>query len=134
MASYSTIPAAADKPLPSDRLAECVASLEAMAAAAAASSDGDAAMAQHSVFLPDCEGVLRPASELTFDDAPWMSAAIRERAASTTDSNAMRFVHSSVSASLAEAMGARSLRYLLLLEEKLTDRLPCPNAEQVRRT
>ena len=34
---------------------------------------------------------------------------------------------------MAEALGARSLRYMLLLEEQLTDRLPCPTTEHVGR-
>ena len=74
--------------------------------------------------------MLRPASELTFDDAPWMSSTLRQR----PDANGLKFVHEAVGESLAEQLGARALRYLLLLEEKLTDTLPCPSADAVRAT
>ena len=52
-------------------------------------------------------------------------------AAAVAAPRAACFVHASVPAELAERCGARSLRYLLLLEEKLTDQLPCPSAAQV---
>ena len=79
--------------------------------------------------------MLCPAAELTFDDAPWMSATLRGRGggAEAAGSTGPRFVHEAVGAELAEKLGARSLRYMLLLEEKLTDALPCPAAAQVAR-
>ena len=70
--------------------------------------------------------MLGPAAELTYDDAPWMSATLR-------GGGGPRFVHEEVGAVLAERLGARSLRYMLLLEEKITDTLPCPAAAQVAR-
>jgi len=110
--------------------------------------------------LPDAGGVLHPAPELTYDDAPWMSAALRSRDPADGEATArvllnpalrfapspeppsfpsplaggLRFVHADVGAELAEKLGARSLRYMMLLEEKLTDALPCPAAAQVARS
>ena len=71
--------------------------------------------------------MLGPAAELTYDDAPWMSAAIRSR----PEGRSVKFAHSTVTPDLAERCGARSLRYLLLLEEKLTD-LAGPSLLSVR--
>ena len=53
-------------------------------------------------------------AELTFDDAPWMSATLRQR----PDAGGIKFVHESVANELAEKFGARSLRYLLLPESE----------------
>ena len=121
-----------EKPLPPETLKLCVATLEAAYAATTSGAEGsDAAsgLSGHSIFLPDANGVLRLASELTYDDAPWMSSTLRER----PDGGGVQFVHESVSTKLAESLGARSLRYLLLLEEKLTDSLPCPGIEPIKR-
>ena len=118
---------AKEQALSPERLTACVATLEAASASAAASEEGATHLGSFNLFLPGEDAVLRPAPELTFDDAPWMSATIRQR----PDGGSVRFVHSSVPTTLAERCGARSLRYLLLLEEKLTDQLPCPSAEQI---
>ena len=97
-------------------------------ASGAEGSDAASGLLGNSIFLPDANGVLRLA-ELTYDDAPWMSSTLRER----PDGGGVQFVHESVSTKLAESLGARSLRYLLLLEEKLTDSLPCPGIEPIKR-
>ena len=120
---------AKEQPLSPESLKACVASLGAIVTSAVAEGSADVLTQHGSVFVPDTACVLRPVAELTFDDAPWMSTALRAQ----PDGAGLRFVHESVASSLAEALGARSLRYMLLLEEKLTDRLPCPTTEQVGR-
>jgi sacsin len=119
---------AAEKPLSPEALTACVATLEA-ASTAVTEGEDKAAYSGYTFSMPNAQGVLRPASELTFDDAPWMSSTLRQR----PDGGGVQFVHSSISAQLAESLGARSLRYLLLLEEKLTDTLPCPGMEGIKR-
>ena len=147
---------AKEQPLSPESLKACVASLGAIVTSAVAEGSADVLTQHGSVFVPDTACVLRPVAELSFDDAPWMSTALRAQpdgaglrfvhesvASSLAEalhacahhgaSTPHRFVHESVASSLAEALGARSLRYMLLLEEKLTDRLPCPTTEQVGR-
>ena len=114
--------------LPHPQLAACLAQLRA-AQTFLGSAEGAGLLAS-GLSLPDSGGVLCPTVELTYDDAPWMSAALRDRPAD--EAGGLRFVHDEVGAELAEKLGARSLRYMMLLEEKLTDALPCPAAAQAR--
>ena len=69
--------------------------------------------------------MLRPASQLTYDDAPWMSAGMHERPG-------FLFMHEKLDNTLGEKFGAQSLRQLLLLQEKLQETFPVPSAERVR--
>ncbi|KAL1500258.1 hypothetical protein AB1Y20_012926 [Prymnesium parvum] len=111
--------------LPPEQLSICVAALEASHTAPLATET------THNFFLPDADSILRPAAELIFDDAPWMSAALFQR---QDHGGAVNLIHSSLNNAVAERLGARSLRYLLLLEEKLTDTIPCPSVQQIGRT
>ena len=58
-----------------------------------------------SLPVPDVAGALAPASELRFNDAPWMAAP-----------EGVRLAHPKLSHSTAEAVGVRSLRLALLSE------------------
>ena len=66
----------AGAPLPPRPLAACLAQLRA-APAHLGAADGSGLAS--GLFLPDDASVLCPAAELTFDDAPWMSATLRGR-------------------------------------------------------
>ena len=76
------------------------------------------------VYLPDARGVLTPASELLFNDASWLAPD----GAAEGGENQLRLVHSCVSLAAAERLGAKSLRLLFLVDQQMTDRLPCPPA------
>ena len=89
-------------------------------------------------MLPDTNGVMAPASRLIHNDADWLPATSasdqkRRRRRRGIDASNLRLVHSSVSASAAEVLGARSLRNLYAVDKQSTDRLPCPSAQTLRR-
>jgi hypothetical protein len=78
---------AAGKPLPPQQLAQALAVVQALADVVGASGGGatagrragDVAAAaggkqQEVLLVPDDQGVLRPAAELAYDDAPWLDA------------------------------------------------------------
>ena len=82
-----------EQPLAPETLKACVASLGAIVTSAQAEGSavqGSAdVLTQHgAVFVPDTACVLRPVAELTFDDAPWMSTALRAQ----PDGAGLRFV------------------------------------------
>jgi len=84
---------AKERPLAPETLKACVASLGAIVTSAQAEGSavqGSAdVLTQHgAVFVPDTACVLRPVAELTFDDAPWMSTALRAQ----PDGAGLRFV------------------------------------------
>ena len=93
---------AKEQPLSPESLKACVASLAAIVTSAVAEGSDDVLTQHGSVFVPDTACVLRPVAELTFDDAPWMSTALRAQ----PDGAGLRFVHESVASSLAEALHA----------------------------
>eukprot|EP00850_Spirogloea_muscicola_P023646 SM000374S13842 [mRNA] locus=s374:6146:9305:- [translate_table: standard] len=71
------------------------------------------------VHVPVAAGVLAPAAELVYNDAPWVADGGADGDAPGTNGGALvaaplRFVHPSVSADVGERLGARSLRRLLL--------------------
>ena len=76
------------------------------------------------VYLPDARGVLTPASELLFNDASWLAPD----GAAEGGEVQLRLVHATVSLAAAERLGAKSLRLLFLVDQQMTDRLPCPPA------
>lgn len=74
-------------PLPSQQLSQALAVAQALADVIGASGGGATAgshavqgaagagnQQQGPVLVPDDEGVLRPAAELAYDDAPWLDA------------------------------------------------------------
>ncbi|XP_068639684.1 uncharacterized protein [Aristolochia californica] len=69
-----------------------------------------------SLFIPDTSGILIPAVDLVYNDAPWMEKS---------SAAAKHFVHPSISYELAETLGVQSLRFFSLVDEELTKDLPC---------
>ena len=78
------------------------------------------------VYLPDSEGVLGLASQLVFDDAPWISQSLRRARGDRKVS--VRFLHSRISVDDAQLLGARSLRDHLFAGDKMV----CPDADYVK--
>ncbi|KAG0589167.1 hypothetical protein KC19_1G000400 [Ceratodon purpureus] len=72
-----------------------------------------------SVLMPDSSGVLALAKDLVFNDAPWLAKAATEMA------GMRRLVHRDIDIALAERLGAKSLRYLSLVDQEMTSNLPC---------
>ncbi|KAG2569738.1 hypothetical protein PVAP13_7NG437900 [Panicum virgatum] len=72
-------------------------------------------MLLNSLVIPDSFGVLAPARNLVYNDAPWMNA----------DSTSKNFVHLSIGNDLANRLGVRSLRRSSLLDDELMRNLPC---------
>ena len=72
-------------------------------------------MMVNSLLIPDSFGVLTPARNLVYNDAPWMNA----------DPTSKSFVHLSIGNDLANRLGVRSLRGSSLLDNELMTDLPC---------
>ncbi|XP_052152045.1 uncharacterized protein LOC127770389 isoform X1 [Oryza glaberrima] len=72
-------------------------------------------MMVNSLLIPDSFGVLTPARNLVYNDAPWMNA----------DPTSKSFVHLSIGNDLANRLGVRSLRGASLLDDELMTDLPC---------
>jgi hypothetical protein len=72
-------------------------------------------------YLPDTLGVLSLASSLMYNDAPWLA-----------HQEDQRMVHQDVSAEIALALGAKSLRYHHQVENQTSERLPCPPASLLK--
>eukprot|EP00736_Rhodelphis_marinus_P006485 Rmarinus@m.28251 len=80
------------------------------------------------IIVPDEHGLLLEASCLVFDDAPWLSP--EERVVDTSaSSSAVRLVHPKISNSVAEKVGVRSLRGLLVAGASAPIGLPLDEAE-----
>ncbi|WOK94827.1 sacsin [Canna indica] len=77
---------------------------------------------QVQIYLPDVSCRLLPSTDLIFNDAPWVlgSSESSSRDTSTVTLDTKRevynFVHGNISTDLAEKLGVRSLRRLLLAE------------------
>lgn len=69
----------------------------------------------NSLVVPNSFGVLSPARNLVYNDAPWINA----------DSTSQNFVHPSIGNDLAKKLGVRSLRGSSLLDDELMRDLPC---------
>jgi sacsin len=76
------------------------------------------------IYLPDVSGRLFPSSDLVYNDAPWLTASDNLNSSFSAEStmllNAKRtmqkFVHGNISNEVAEKLGVRSLRRVLLAE------------------
>lgn len=71
------------------------------------------------VYVPDERGVLARAGELAFNDAPWLATqptAGSVGAIKPGGNGASRLVHPKLSNQVAEAVGAASLRRLLIFQ------------------
>lgn len=70
----------------------------------------------NSLLIPDSSGVLMHASNLVYNDAPWMK---------NNHPPTKRFVHPSISDVLANRLGVQSLRSLSLVVDEMMKDLPC---------
>lgn len=84
----------------------------AAAAAAAAATASGAQQQQHDFWLPDESCVMAPAQQLHYNDAPWLLDGAGGK-------GGMRMVHAQLGLHVAEALGARSVRWVLACEEVL---------------
>jgi len=74
-----------------------------------------------SLYLPSDGSVMKKVGDMVYDDAPWLSASLAGRMK-------LRFVHPSISVTDASALGARSLREVLLSNQSGMQTIPCPSA------
>lgn len=103
--------AAAGRPLEPHALAQALTVAQALADVVGASGGGATSGApggapDAAALVPDADGVMRPASDLAFDDAPWLEGAGAD--------DAPRLVHPRIAAPVAEALGVASRRRLML--------------------
>lgn len=78
------------------------------------------------VYVPDENSILVPASKLVYNDAPWlsntgapttpMSAPLTGQTRTVATTTGLKFVHAKISTDVAERMGVRSLRRIMLAE------------------
>ncbi|EFJ19830.1 hypothetical protein SELMODRAFT_152901 [Selaginella moellendorffii] len=71
-----------------------------------------------SILIPDAVSQLVPAKALVYNDAPWLSE-------DGSQAGGLRLVHPDVDNNLARQLGARSLRYLSVVDQEMTSSLPC---------
>ncbi|KAH9323717.1 hypothetical protein KI387_018356, partial [Taxus chinensis] len=78
---------------------------------------------QISCYIPEVSSILMPATELAFNDAPWLSISNEwgssggvSPVALTANKKVPKFVHGNISNDVAERLGVSSLRRLLLAE------------------
>ncbi|KAG0477770.1 hypothetical protein HPP92_012489 [Vanilla planifolia] len=69
-----------------------------------------------SLLIPNDSRVLMHPSNLVYNDAPWMNRS---------NPSPKHFVHSDINDDLAKRLGVQSLRFLSLVNEKMTRDLPC---------
>ncbi len=72
-----------------------------------------------SVLVPNAAGILVQAKELVYNDAPWLPKSALEM------TGVNRLVHTDIENELAKRLGAKSLRYLSLVDQEMTSDLPC---------
>lgn len=77
------------------------------------------------IFAPDRDGVLCIASALTYDDAPWISAALNQR----SGSNSVRFISRGLLEDEAKMLGVKSLREQLFAGDEIV----CPAVTALKR-
>jgi sacsin len=98
------------EPLPSEQLNVVFRVLDVLA-------DDPGLVRGTSVLLPDKAGRLCRADDLVFNDAAWLA---------DDGETGPRLVHPDVQNEVAEKLGARSLRYLFLVDQEMTSDVPCP--------
>lgn len=69
-----------------------------------------------SLFIPDSFGVLKPAGDLLYNDAPWME---------NISLVGKSFVHQSIGNDLANRLCLQSLRRISVMDDEMTKNLPC---------
>jgi len=79
---------------------------------------------KRAIFLPSKDGKMFRASDMTFDDAPWLSSIIK--------SSQHIFVHSDVGNEAARVLGSKSLRDVLSAVQNGMIKIPSPKSEALR--
>ena len=74
------------------------------------------------LWLPDAAGEMTQVQCLVYDDAPWLSSTLKD----------VQFLHKDIDNDVAEALGLRSVRKLLISGELHMRDLACPSPEWVR--
>ena len=88
-------------------------------------SDDDSNNLEHcTIFLPSKEGVMHKSLDMTFDDAPWLSAIVKR--------SRHVFVHPDIGNDAARVLGAKSLRDVLSANQNGMVKIPCPKHEALR--
>ncbi|KAL2612990.1 hypothetical protein R1flu_024682 [Riccia fluitans] len=103
-------------PLSPDQLTFCLRVLEALAEILSAQGTSTSKYLLGMMLIPDASGVLVPAKDLVYNDAPWLAKSV---------SGMRRLVHPDIDNELADRLGAKSLRYLSLVDQEMTSNLPC---------
>jgi len=87
--------------------------------------NGESHVILGSVVMPDDSGILALAKDLIYNDAPWLAKSASGMI------GMRRFVHPDIDNELAERLGAKSLRYLSLVDQEMTSTLPCPDTSTI---
>jgi sacsin len=76
------------------------------------------------IYLPSQNMVMYRASEMTFDDAPWLSAIVKR--------TKHVFVHPDIGNEVARTLGSKSLRDVLSANQNGMVKVPCPKHDAIR--
>lgn len=109
----------------SEQLTFCFRVLEALVEVLPAQSSVSGKYSVGAILIPDSSGVLMPAKDLVYNDAPWLAKSVAGLA------GMRRLVHPEIENELAERLGAKSLRYLSLVDQEMTSNLPCLEAGMI---
>ncbi|KAF7808226.1 sacsin isoform X2 [Senna tora] len=74
------------------------------------------------LLIPDARGVLMPAGDLVYNDAPWLE---------NNSFVGKHFIHPCVSHDLANRLGVQSIRCLSLVNEDMIKDMPCMDYDKV---
>ncbi|OAE21027.1 hypothetical protein AXG93_606s1120 [Marchantia polymorpha subsp. ruderalis] len=99
-----------------DQLTFCLRVLEALAEILPPAGTSTSKHLMGMVLIPDSSGVLVSAKDLVYNDAPWLAKSVP---------GMRRLVHPDIDNDLADRLGAKSLRYLSLVDQEMTSNLPC---------
>lgn len=75
-------------------------------------------------YLPSQNGILYRAGDMTYDDAPWLSAIVKK--------TKHIFVHPDITNEVARTLGAKSLRDVLSANQNGMVKIPCPKFDALR--
>ena len=82
------------------------------------------ALNKSGLYLPSREGIMFKADEMTYDDAPWLSAIVKK--------TSHVFVHSDVGNEVARILGSKSLRDVLSAHQNGMVKIPCPKSDALK--
>lgn len=76
------------------------------------------------LYLPSRDGQIFKATDMTYDDAPWLSAIVKK--------TSHVFVHPDVGNEVARILGSKSLRDVLSANQNGMVKIPCPKYEALQ--